>query len=333
MPPLSFICIARRRHRHRGSLRRCALSSSTAARLSPFATSPASRTPTPSARASLRRCSPHPPPLLASSAAAAPFFRRRYPPFPSPLLAPASSAAATRIILDSAAGLFIRDSATRTPTPPSTELHPGGLARRHNRLMECLATRWWTFEAQSQPRKAAIRYTGNIYLIAKKRITPIYLTEEVFEHYKRMRATDEAFKKKSEQMSTNRKSKVGRPGTGISLHSAGSIFVRQSGDMLDRLARMEALLMQHLGIRPHVPPTSRAPLLLVTEYSGPQSDDQPGHLTTDIALSQSAHLDDHQPRHWTDPHRRMPEDRHHLLDDHNEFMSQLMPPPRPPPRQ
>ncbi|KAK9143122.1 hypothetical protein Syun_012522 [Stephania yunnanensis] len=52
--------------------------------------------------------------------------------------------------------------------------------------------------------KAAIRYTGTIYLIAKKRITHIYLTDEVFERYKRMRATDEAFKKKSEQMSTNR---------------------------------------------------------------------------------------------------------------------------------
>ncbi|KAK9105267.1 hypothetical protein Scep_022111 [Stephania cephalantha] len=90
--------------------------------------------------------------------------------------------------------------------------------------------------------------------------------------------------------------------------------------MQDRLARMEALLMQHLGIRPHVPPTPRTPPSPVTERSGPQSDDQPGHLTTDIAPSQSADLDDHQPRHWTDPHRRMPEDRHHLLDDHDEFM-------------
>ncbi|KAK9158545.1 hypothetical protein Scep_005119 [Stephania cephalantha] len=68
--------------------------------------------------------------------------------------------------------------------------------------------------------KAAIRYTGNIYLIEKKRISPIYLTDEVYEHYKRKRATDETFKKKSEQMSTNRKFEVGRPGTGISLHSA-----------------------------------------------------------------------------------------------------------------
>ncbi|KAK9106982.1 hypothetical protein Syun_022993 [Stephania yunnanensis] len=55
-------------------------------------------------------------------------------------------------------------------------------------------------------RRVAIRYTGNIYLITKKIIALVYLTEEVFEHYKRMRATDEAFKKKSEHMSSNRKS-------------------------------------------------------------------------------------------------------------------------------
>ncbi|KAK9104851.1 hypothetical protein Scep_021695 [Stephania cephalantha] len=94
----------------------------------------------------------------------------------------------------------------------------------------------------------------------------------------------------------------------------------ENREIQDRLARMEALLMQHLGIRPHVPPTPRPPLSPVTERSGPQSDDQPGHLTTDRAPSQSAHLDDHQPGHWTDPHREMPEDRHHLLDDHDEFM-------------
>ncbi|KAK9149150.1 hypothetical protein Scep_007907 [Stephania cephalantha] len=107
----------------------------------------------------------------------------------------------------------------------------------------------------------------------------------------------------------------------------------ENREMQDRLARMEALLMQHLGIRPHVPPTPRTPLSPVTERYGPQSDDQPSHLTTDIAHSPSAHLDDHQPGHWTDPHRMMPDDRHHLLDDHDEFMSQLMPPPRPSPRQ
>ncbi|KAK9127752.1 hypothetical protein Syun_016549 [Stephania yunnanensis] len=38
---------------------------------------------------------------------------------------------------------------------------------------------------------------------------------------------------------------------------------------------MEALLMQHLGIRPHVPPTPRTPPSPVTERSGPQSDDHP----------------------------------------------------------
>ncbi|KAK9082884.1 hypothetical protein Scep_029355 [Stephania cephalantha] len=91
----------------------------------------------------------------------------------------------------------------------------------------------------------------------------------------------------------------------------------ENREMQDRLARMEALLMQHLGIRPHVPPTPRTPLSPVTERSGPQSDDQPGHLTADITPSQSAHLDDH---HWTltDPYRRMHEDRHHLLDDHDD---------------
>ncbi|KAK9099159.1 hypothetical protein Syun_026204 [Stephania yunnanensis] len=324
-------------------------------------------------------------------------------------------------------------------------------------------------------RRAAIRYTGNIYLIAKKRITPVYLTEEVFDHYKRMRATDEVFKKKSEQMSSNRKSEVGGPGTGISLHSAGSISARQHADTLekklqrrptwkemfrhlhthghdgqsfvdqrsakidaeltrrleeistqtpdtsidedavylevvpevkgrvyglgsqgyhrsissggasssqgpayglheleelqrdhqrlqetllkermerqeqmqrdkmerqeetremqDRLARMETLLMQHLGIRPHVPPTPQTPPSPRTERSGPQSDDHPGHLTTEITPSQSGHPHDHRSGHLISPHRRMSEDQRHLLDDHDEFMEQLMPPPRPPPRQ
>ncbi|KAK9169640.1 hypothetical protein Syun_001780 [Stephania yunnanensis] len=83
-------------------------------------------------------------------------------------------------------------------------------------------------------RRATIRYTGNIYLIAKKRITPVYLIEEVFDHYKRIRATYEAFKKNSEQMSSNRKSEVGGPGTGILLHSTGSISARQHGDTLEK---------------------------------------------------------------------------------------------------
>ncbi|KAK9106788.1 hypothetical protein Syun_022799 [Stephania yunnanensis] len=84
-------------------------------------------------------------------------------------------------------------------------------------------------------RKTVIRYTSNIYLIAKKRITPIYLTYEVFEHYKRTRAIDEAFKKKFEQMSANRKSEVGGPGTGISLHSTATISARQHGDISEKI--------------------------------------------------------------------------------------------------
>ncbi|KAK9150465.1 hypothetical protein Syun_008774 [Stephania yunnanensis] len=160
-------------------------------------------------------------------------------------------------------------------------------------------------------------------------------------------------------MSTNRKSDVAGSGTGISLHSAGSISARQQGDTLaeltrrleemstqtpdtsidkdvvylevvpevkgppeviiaapsyepreleelqrdhqrlqetllkelierqeqmqmdnierqeenqemqDPLARTEALLMQHLGIRPHVPPTLRTPPSPVTQRSNP----------------------------------------------------------------
>ncbi|KAK9081556.1 hypothetical protein Syun_030880 [Stephania yunnanensis] len=107
----------------------------------------------------------------------------------------------------------------------------------------------------------------------------------------------------------------------------------ETREMQDRLARMEALLMQHLGIRPHVPPTPQTPPSPGIERSGPQSDDHPGHLTTEITLSQYAHPHDHLSGHWTSPHRRMSEDQRHLLDDHDEFMEQLMPPPRPPPRQ
>ncbi|KAK9092815.1 hypothetical protein Syun_027726 [Stephania yunnanensis] len=105
----------------------------------------------------------------------------------------------------------------------------------------------------------------------------------------------------------------------------------ENRDMQDRLARMEALLMQHIGIRPHVPRTPWTPPSLVTERPGPQSDDQPGHLTTDIAPSQSAHPNDYQPEHWTDPHISLPYDQCHILDDHDEFMSLLTPPTRPPP--
>ncbi|KAK9119488.1 hypothetical protein Scep_017581 [Stephania cephalantha] len=53
----------------------------------------------------------------------------------------------------------------------------------------------------------------------------------------------------------------------------------ETREMQDRLARMEALLMQHLGIRPHVPPTPRTPPSPVTERYGPQSDDHPGEAT------------------------------------------------------
>ncbi|KAK9157483.1 hypothetical protein Scep_004057 [Stephania cephalantha] len=258
--------------------------------LSPSATPPAACKSTPSIRASLRRCSLYPPPLLASSAAVARLLRARSPP-PRAMIAPLAALPliSTRAVSSSTSYTFFR----------------GGREDEFS-LQE------WIFERMMEM---------GIY--------------EVFRHYKRMRATDEAFKKKSEQMSTNRNFEMGGSGTGISLHSSGSISARQHGDTLaeltqrleematqtldtsidedafilrwcqksrdleelqrdhqrlqetllkermerqeqmqrdkmerqeenremhDRLARMEALLMQHLGIRPHVPPTPRTPL-------------------------------------------------------------------------
>ncbi|KAK9132227.1 hypothetical protein Scep_011755 [Stephania cephalantha] len=85
-----------------------------------------------------------PPPLLIRDSAGARLIR---------------NSAGVRLIRDSAAGLLIRDSAAsllalHTPLAhrhrSRPELHPGGLARRHSRLVECLATRKlmrWTFES------------------------------------------------------------------------------------------------------------------------------------------------------------------------------------------
>ncbi|KAK9086897.1 hypothetical protein Syun_029291 [Stephania yunnanensis] len=270
-------------------------------------------------------------------------------------------------------------------------------------------------------RRAAIRYTGNIYLIAKKRITPVYLTEEVFDHYKRMRVTDEVFKKKSEQMSSNRKSeekKLQRRPTWKEmfrhLHTHGhdgQSFVDQRSAKIDAelTRRLEEISTQtpdtsidedaiYLEVVPEVKgrvyglgsqgyhrsissggaSSSQGPAYGLheleelqrdhqrlqetllkermerqeqmqrdkmerqeetremqdrNERSGPQSDDHPGHLTTEITTSQSGHPHDHRSGHLISPHRRMSKDQRHLLDDHDEFMEQLMPPPRPPPRQ
>ncbi|KAK9142746.1 hypothetical protein Syun_012146 [Stephania yunnanensis] len=125
-------------------------------------------------------------------------------------------------------------------------------------------------------------YMRNIYLIAKKRITPIYLTDEVFEHYKRMRATDEAFKKKSEQMSTNKKSEVGGSATGVGRALAGTPKVARNiaeganGKTRTNVERQNGTpsrKWRDVGLTPPSP---------VTKRSGPQSDDQPGHLTMEI---------------------------------------------------
>ncbi|KAK9149132.1 hypothetical protein Scep_007889 [Stephania cephalantha] len=91
-----------------------------------------------------------------------------------------------------------------------------------------------------------------------------------------------------------------------------------------RLARMEALLMQHLGLGPTC---LRHRGLHHHRYRAFSSrvTTQRGHLTTDITPSRPTHPDDHRPGHWTDPHILLLEDQRHLLDDHDEFMSQLTP--------
>ncbi|KAK9098981.1 hypothetical protein Syun_026026 [Stephania yunnanensis] len=136
-------------------------------------------------------------------------------------------------------GIIPFSSHHATPSPSAHPTHSPRVGDKHTStsrdfISEELQISFAIYEAWC--REAAIRYTGNIYLIANKKITPIYLTEEVFEHYKRKRAKDEAFKKKSEQMSANRKFEVGGPGTGISLHSAGTISARQNGDTLKEMS-------------------------------------------------------------------------------------------------
>ncbi|KAK9117580.1 hypothetical protein Sjap_016527 [Stephania japonica] len=71
-------------------------------------------------------------------------------------------------------------------------------------------------------RKAAKRYTDNVYKMVHRRHAPAYLTDEVFQNYKKMRESDD-FKEKSAKMSANRMTEKGGPGTGISLHNCGSI--------------------------------------------------------------------------------------------------------------
>ncbi|KAK9166014.1 hypothetical protein Scep_001205 [Stephania cephalantha] len=130
-------------------------------------------------------------------------------------------------------GIMPSSSHHATPSPSTHPAHSPVVGDEHTSTSRVI--HWdlqMSFAIYDAWCQGAYPRHGNIYLIAKKRITSIYLTEEVFEHYKRMRATDEAFNKKSEQMSTNRKSGVGGPSTGISLHSAGNISARQHDDTL-----------------------------------------------------------------------------------------------------
>ncbi|KAK9160159.1 hypothetical protein Syun_006500 [Stephania yunnanensis] len=244
-------------------------------------------------------------------------------------------------------------------------------------------------------RRAAIRYTGNIYLIAKKRITPVYLTEEekklqrrptwkeMFRHLhthghdgqsfvdQRSAKIDAELTRRLEEISTQtpdtsidedavylevvpevkgRVYGLGSQGYHRSIYSGGASSSQgpayglheleelqrdhqrlQETLLKERMERQEQ--MQRDKMERQEETREMQDRLARTERSGPQSDDHPGHLTTEITPSQSGHPHDHRSGHLISPHRRMSEDQRHLLDDHNEFMEQIMPPPRPPPRQ
>ncbi|KAK9116376.1 hypothetical protein Sjap_015323 [Stephania japonica] len=71
-------------------------------------------------------------------------------------------------------------------------------------------------------RKVAKRYNDNVYKTVYRRHALAYLTDEVFQNYKKMQESDD-FKEKSAKMSANRMAEKGDPGTSISLYNCGSI--------------------------------------------------------------------------------------------------------------
>ncbi|KAK9085095.1 hypothetical protein Sjap_025506 [Stephania japonica] len=73
-------------------------------------------------------------------------------------------------------------------------------------------------------RQIATHYADFVSKMVRKptKLAHVYL--EVFEHYKKMRSTPE-YKTKSEQASRNRRSEVGGPGSGSSVHGGGAISI------------------------------------------------------------------------------------------------------------
>ncbi|KAK9083278.1 hypothetical protein Scep_029749 [Stephania cephalantha] len=53
-----------------------------------------------------------------------------------------------------------------------------------------------------------------------------HVSAEIFDHYKKMWSTHD-FKKKSERASKNQRTETGGPGTGIAVHTGGSISIDQ----------------------------------------------------------------------------------------------------------
>ncbi|KAK9088039.1 hypothetical protein Syun_030433 [Stephania yunnanensis] len=84
---------------------------------------------------------------------------------------------------------------------------------------------------EAYDRQIATRYADFISKMCSKDKKPANVSTEIFNHYKKMRSTPD-FKKKSERASKNRRTETGGPGTGIAVHTGGSISIYQHAERL-----------------------------------------------------------------------------------------------------
>ncbi|KAK9110172.1 hypothetical protein Sjap_018232 [Stephania japonica] len=76
-------------------------------------------------------------------------------------------------------------------------------------------------------------YADYVSKMVRKSTKPSHVSLEVFEHCKKMWSTPE-YKAKSAQASRNRRSEVGEPGSGPSLHGGGSISIYEHSLRLEK---------------------------------------------------------------------------------------------------
>ncbi|KAK9096589.1 hypothetical protein Sjap_022086 [Stephania japonica] len=82
-------------------------------------------------------------------------------------------------------------------------------------------------------RQITTRYADFVSKMVRKPTKPAHVSLEAFKHYKKMRSTPE-YKAKSEQASRNRRSEVGGPGSGSSVHGGGAISIYEHSLRLEK---------------------------------------------------------------------------------------------------